>query len=813
MHLFLIGCAIFLGVLAVSSASVLEMPSDGEYKNIAKGKTYTFNKAPNYALSNDPCDNIQLTDCVYTSGYFWAQKTTVGWQGVRPVIITIDLQNIYPICGISFNTAAGLADVTWPVSLHVLVSDDGKNYFSVGDLIAMSNRRDVPPAKGYGVHRYWTDKLHTRGRYVQFIVDPGGRYCFADEIEIFRGDDSWGVKKPVSPPMSGGLDFFQTNETNNKIKSRLYAELRNITEEIKVANLAGREKAKLLAELDDIEAAIPKIHPVDPKSFLAIFPINDLHARIFSTLAKMRHLHGISPMETWVSHPLDNVTPSQRPDSKARKKMEVFMMRNEWRSAVFNLTNSGSTSVPIQFSIKGLPGGDNPDYISVYEVQWTDTKELKSIGAALKALPYSKKAYRTTVPAGMTRQLWLSFQPKNTAPGNYQGQVNIVSDGGNKHEIPLKFRLFPFSFPKQPALHVGGWDYTDADAMNGVTINNREALISHLQERFVDSPWATSRVMSFGTFASSGRLAQKPDTSRFDAWISRWPGARRYFVFLAVQDSIAGVKMENPLFRLRVKSWIDFWVAHAAAKGIKAEQLYFLLVDEPHINEQDRIIIAWSKTIHSAQPQVMIWEDPTYLKPEKALAEMMSSVDVLCPNRVQMLSEGKHFEDFYRKQKADGRRLEFYSCSGPMHLLDPYAYIRLQAWSCWDMGAESTSFWAFSDAGGGNPWNPYAAPSVNYAPMFLAPDSVTPGKHMEALRESVQDFEYFVMLRDAIAKAKPGNPALPKAKEFLTSGAGRVLDAENANKLNWSDEKNRWIAEEVRLEILEILVVLEYSAQ
>jgi len=186
---------------------------------------------------------------------------------------------------------------------------------------------------------------------------------------------------------------------------------------------------------------------------------------------------------------------------------------------------------------------------------------------------------------------------------------------------------------------------------------------------------------------------------------------------------------------------------------------------------------------------------------------------VLCPNRVQMLSEGKHFEDFYRKQKSEGRRLELYSCSGPMHLLDPYSYVRLQAWTAWDMGAEATSFWAFGDTGGGNPWNPYAAPGVNYAPMFLASDSVTPGKHMEALRESVEDFEYFVMFKDAIAKTKPNNPVLPKAKELLKTGARRVLDAENANKLNWSDDKNRWIAEEVRLEILETLVALQYSTQ
>ena len=98
---------------------------------------------------------------------------------------------------------------------------------------------------------------------------------------------------------------------------------------------------------------------------------------------------------------------------------------------------------------------------------------------------------------------------------------------------------------------------------------------------------------------------------------------------------------------------------------------------------------------------------------------------------------------------------------------------------------------------------------MNYAPMFLAPDSVTPGKHMEALRESVEDFEYFVMLKDAIAKANPGNPALSKAKELLQFGARRVLGEKNANKLNWSDDKDRWIAEKVRLEILETIVALK----
>lgn len=800
--------ALFLTTTVFSIESVCQHNTT-QYKNIAKGRPYTFNITPNYAFCSDPGDNVQLTDGIYTFGKFWAMKTTVGWQKKRPIIITIDLGKIEPIRGLSYNTAAGIAGVTWPVSVHILVSDDGANYFSIGDLITLSNRRKPTVISGYAVHRYWIDSLRTHGRYVQLIIDSGGPYCFTDEIEIYRGDDSWITMRPINESTRGGIEFFQFNSTNNSIKYRLYADLREARRDIEKSGLGGKETNSLFAELDDIELAIPTIRPVDPKSFVTIFPINDLQKRIFSVRSKMRHLKGLPPIEVWVSHPLDPIKPTQISNSGSRRKLEVIMMRGEWRPAVFNLTNSLPKPINIQFSINGLPGGNNPDYVFVYEVQWTDTAELKPIAAALKEIRCSNLYYSTIIPGGMTRQIWLSFHPVNVVPGNHTGQIIVKEPDGKRHEIPLHLRLFPMKFPDKPKLHVGGWDYTDADTMGGVTAQNRDKFITHLQERFADSPWATWRVMPFGSFNLAGDFAQKPNTARFDTWISRWPNARRYCVFLNVGTSLAGSKMGSEAFSVKVKSWIDFWVSHASAKGIKPEQLFLLLLDEPKRREHDLIITAWSKAIRAAQPKVNLWEDPTYLKPERALPEMMASVNVLSPNRTQLLSEGNHFKTFYLKQKAEGRRLDLYSSDGPMHLLDPYAYVRLQAWSCWDMGAESTLFWSFSDAGGGNSWNPYMASRMNYAPMFIAPDSVTPGKHMEALRESVEDFEYFVMLQSAIAKAKQGNPKYAKAKELLHFGARRVLDAKNANKLNWCDDKDRWLAEAVRLEILEIIMALK----
>jgi hypothetical protein len=344
--------------------------------------------------------------------------------------------------------------------------------------------------------------------------------------------------------------------------------------------------------------------------------------------------------------------------------------------------------------------------------------------------------------------------------------------------------------------------------MYGVTPANKAALIAHLRERYVDSPWATGGVMGFGAFDQAGAFSTDPDTSRFDSWVELWPDARRYCVFNNVKDTIGGVKIGEPGFEPRVAAWIRFWADHARSKGIRPDQLVLLLVDEPHRNEQDERILAWAKPIRAAEPDVVIWEDPTYADPTEALPEMMAAATVLCPNRPMLLREGKPFADFFRAQKADGRRLDFYSCSGPGFLLDPYAYHRLQAWTCFDFGAESTFFWAFGDTGNSNPWNAYTAKRTSYTPVFLGPDSVTAAKQMEAIRESVQDVEYLLMLRRRIRdleKTTPGHPQLDNARKILRNAPRRVLDGQTAEILKWQEPKDRSIADTVRIEVGDML--------
>ncbi len=108
-----------VSILEGSRSSISSKPdAENAFKpagpNIAIGKKYTFSKEPNYGLCKDAGDMAQLTDGQYTKGFFWTQKSTVGWNYTPQLEICIDLEKEEPICGVSWNCAAGTSGVTWP---------------------------------------------------------------------------------------------------------------------------------------------------------------------------------------------------------------------------------------------------------------------------------------------------------------------------------------------------------------------------------------------------------------------------------------------------------------------------------------------------------------------------------------------------------------------------------------------------------------------------------------------------------------------------------------------------------------------------
>lgn len=804
-------------MLAALLTATCSQAQDTALGNLALGKPYTLSK-PSYRHCTDPGDATQLTDGVYTKGHFWTQRTTVGWAGGATRFITIDLEKEEPIAGVTFSTAAGRADVEWPSDLWVFVSSDRAAWHFAGDLLDLSAEISLPPKEGYGTHVFRTTRLRAYGRYVQIVAAPGGPYLFVDEIEVYRGQEDWLREPRRSEPVPSVEDYIATQRFNALIKAQLRRDLNAVRQSIESGRVPATEKAKFEQRLERLPQRITEMPIVPREGFRAVLPMTDLEREIFRLQAAVWRAQGKPKLRFWKNHRWSPLAPSQEPQETAPEPiLNVHMMSNEFRADVLNLTNADEKDVTVRVRIEGLPGGTDPDYVQVHEVLTVGTRRFVAVSAALPPARKEGGEYVVTVPSGMTRQIWLSFHPWRIAPGRYGGRVVLSDTSGKVRAVECRLKIYPLEFPDSTTLLLGGWSYTDADQCRGVTATNRDALIAHLREHFVNAPWATASAMPLGKYDAEGNLVQEPDTQRFDAWVQRWPDAKCYMVFNAfgdwgsISDTFAGSKVGSEQFDRKVANWIRFWAQHLRDLGLSPTKLGLLLVDEPHSDEHYRVLTAYARAINEAEPDVILWVDVQPRDAESCL-DMMAQMDVLVPYRKMWLRGKDWFKQLFLDQRAKGRELGFYSCDGPARRFDPFSYYLLQQWHTFAIGGRWACFWAFGDNSKADPWNEYASDGRGpYSPVYLDDTSVTSAKYMEAIREGVEDYEYLVMLRDRLAAKKAAaadDPAVKRGELLLATACERVLAGEEGDNYTWDQDKDRSLVDAVRIEILEALTAL-----
>ncbi|MFW6162038.1 MAG: discoidin domain-containing protein, partial [Planctomycetota bacterium] len=379
--------------LFLAAAAWAAPPETRPGENLARGRPYTMGR-PNYHHCTDPADKTQLTDGVYTKGYFWTQKTTVGWRGGAPQLITIDLGADRPICGVSWSTAAGVAGVQWPDALMVFVSPDGQRWHEVGDLVQLSAAKASPPKGEYATHVFWTDALATHGRYVQIAAIPRGPYLFVDEIEVFRGDDAF-CDKPY--PGKGAVDvkaLMRRRQLTSLIQAQLRRDLAAVRDDIAAPATPADARQKLTDRADGLQGRIDAMALASPEGFRAVLPMNDLERDIFRLQARVWHTQGKPELRIWQCHRWDPLAPSQEPPPNAAEPtLKVTMMNGETRADVLNLTNAGHTDLRIHLAIEGLPGRAPRPSVGVHEVQCVGTRHFVAVSAALPPAKQGGKGY------------------------------------------------------------------------------------------------------------------------------------------------------------------------------------------------------------------------------------------------------------------------------------------------------------------------------------------------------------------------------------------------------------------------------------
>jgi hypothetical protein len=612
-----------------------------------------------------------------------------------------------------------------------------------------------------------------------------------------------GMRMPIEVP-----------DVRSRIVERLTADLSFVRTELDAAPMTLNQRAALRASLVEAEGKIGLIPAPDLARFTTVLPLNATHAEILAVHGAILAAKGLPPLVVWKGHRYDAVPLMATPSAPNEvPSLDITMMANEYRADAVLLTNATYKAIDAAVRVANMPGSPRPDWLQVSAVEWTDTLHGTPVADALPNAAFADGAFRLTVPAGMTRKVWLTVDGSKVEAGTYHGTLTIGAPRA-PILIPFTVRVSRVTMGR-PRLSLGMWDYTNGAGAYGITLRNRDAAIALMRSHFVDSPWATRATLPWpvaSDYDANGRLVTPLDFHALDEWIRIWPDARRFYIFAAVDAIFAGASMSAPDFVTRLAEWARAVAQHATALGLVPRQLGLMLVDEPHDDAQNAVIAAWARVLKSAAPEIDLFEDPIWPRPDRVSpADAFTLVDELCFQLAVYSRGGEPVARYFEGRREAGQRLWMYQTRGPARLLDPTTYFRMAGWHAFRLHAVGSAFWSFGDTGGSETsWNDYAETRIGYSPAFIGRQDVTDSLHWQAVREGVEDYEYLAMLRDAAATAR--DPARKAQGLALIDEAVKEVRGVDTDTFEWEADSAHARSDAYRLRILSMLESLQSGA-
>ena len=801
-------------IILIGALTLFTSQAPGQ-ENIARNRSYTFSAAPNYAHCTDDNDLKDLTDSVRTKENFWITKTTVGWGYIKkPLQITVDLGDVEPISGVTYGTAAGVSSVSWPSSIRIQVSEDGKTFHDCGDLTRLMEK-PWPPAYGQQkIFEYDTFSLTTKGRFVRLQV-TGTPYIFCDEIKVFRGPDEF--LELDYPPR---IKETQVNKELKLTRQGCYQRIRRDLETVS-AMIAEKQNSvanDLSSQLSALRNALESSSfPSRLEGFKAIVPFNEIHRDVLKLHARLLEESNVKPLTIWHSPPYRVLPLFEKPGEKL-SRLQVGMMQNERRCQVFNITNASQQEKQVSFSFEPNDEIFAAKHLTVYQVEHVDTSEGLVVASVLVPVKNRKGNYTTTVPSGMTRQIWLKFDTSQVGSGIYKSKIHLSSIKWSS-QLDLQMEVARLRFPDKLDFGFGMWDYV-ANKIYGITDDNKQAAVEHiLSEPLFSGVWSNAiPFLDAGAVDGQGNIIGEIDFSQWDDFVKLWPGKRYYFVFpnYSSNSTFAGKEQGTAAFERAMSQWAARWAEHNRELGLTPGQAAILFLDEPHYPAGMKSNYICGKAVKAGTDEILVLNtSPGRSVDVEYGPEMLSVADIICPTRDQFDQLNSKQRKKYADLVAQGKELWFYMANGRGRLYDP-SYYRIQPWHCYAAGATGSQFWAYGPPRTGTCWNPYPAIyEVNYSPVYFGKTTVHTSKHFEAIIEGMQDYGYLKMLEQRVTQLEKSSrkaPPLKKARMLLSNGADDVLkNLRGRFQTNYAIQGTgaSSVAEKKRLEILDMLMELE----
>ncbi len=795
----------------MSGSLLLGGVETGQAENLATGLTITTSSTAYYdaggknvALLNDGRMTSELNHDI------------LGWGFSGQILLGLDFPEMKEIGGIVMHTLVNSQPATHAARIVAYASENGVDFYEIGLLTG----EEAKPGDGQSRPReYRLEGLAVKARAIRIGVVTQGQF-YLNEVVVTPSKEKVVANTFTGEVIKDPEKHLLALSTELHARARVQKDFRTLSvmflDRVEKSALDAETRKALIAGLRPLREAVAStsVEVGDPLHFKTIFPFNSTHAEVYALFGKLAATQKAQPLQVRTPNrwaPFEVVVDGE--GSRVDQPLTLRAMPGETRTAGFTVGNASEKPQTVRITFQPTGTARVGEGMQLFQTHWTDTKMRVAVASVLVPLKRDGEDWLLELPAGMNQMVWVNFSPDDQSAAQEGKGSFIVSADSVREEVPVEWKVFAGRFPQQWSLNFGGWDY-----LRPIREGNKSNVDQHqileirdfLIRYGVDTPWA-AQILDYGEYDDEGNMVKPPSVDHFNEWVALWPNARRFGIFNHSKDEIDGKKMGTPAFENAVRQWAKFWGDHLDKLGLKQEFL-LLVIDEPGVNEVDvSIATAWASAVRSGTERFKLWSDPVFKNPEKqGTPEYWKAHDIICPLIApQLREEGQRHVDFYVNLREAGHRLEVYSCDGPSTALDPYHYYRLQSWSAYDMAATAQTFWQLSDHGQrGLSWNEYINTYLIFTPQFIGRDGVHTSRQMEAIREGMNDYEYFVLLKKFSQRAKKAGVApqwVAKAESLLTTAPKRVLEGVDLAKTKWPTESERDKADVVSAEMGETL--------
>lgn len=471
----------------------------------------------------------------------------------------------------------------------------------------------------------------------------------------------------------------------------------------------------------------------------------------------------------WTSSPLVKIMQDTPVPNNPAKGVRLYAAGNEYEPFQLVLTPKKPLSniKIVPHTLVGPKGAKIEAWnITVKNVEYVNCTEPTSedVKAGLYPDPLPEHTPFTARP-GKNSAVWVTvYVARNIPPGDYKGTIDLIAGGIGKVAVPLSVHVWNFTLPSVSRLRTAygntmSWPFT---YNNATTPEQRRKVVDLYNLNFWKhrvSPYAPYWGYDIGVTAQDG--AVKLDFSDFDIAIAKYFPWFNSFMLprFGMNDNVGfeGGDAE----RMKV-DYMRLVAEHLVDKGV-LDKGYDYITDEPQEEDYDAVVEA-AKLVRMADQRIKI------LLTEHIADKLIGSVDIWVP-------VGPEYNEQQAKaRQAKGEQVWWYLCCGPHHpwpnyFIDyPAIDLRMWHWMTWRYGLDGILYWEtcyWQD----NPWQkPMSQPDHrkwnwgNGDGHLLYPATKTPSKtfiakgpvdsiRWETIRDGIEDWDYFRMLKDRIDAA------------------------------------------------------------